>query len=278
MQRKRKQKKQRKSRKYVFLSLGLLSILSVFFGSLVFYYKFDPALLARVSFYLDLANPSVKVVSIRPGLRKEEVADLLVEKMGWNEMNKESFLNAHLALNVSDLEGRYFPKTYLIHKDDDPVKVSETMLNEFNKKVEKIEKTSKNSLINQDTAIKIASIIEREAAGKGDMALVSGIVWNRIWEGMRLQIDATLQYAKGSEEDGWWPKVSPEDKKIDSEYNTYLYDGLPPGAIANPGPDAIYAAYNPAKTECLFYLHDKKRKIHCAKTYEEHKQNIEKYY
>jgi uncharacterized YceG family protein len=130
---------------------------------------------------------------------------------------------------------------------------------------------------NENTALKIASIIQREAAGKEDMRLISGIIWNRIFSGMKLQIDATLQYAKGSEEDGWWKQVASEDKKIESLYNTYRYKGLPPGAIANPGPDAIKAAFYPQKTDCLFYLHDKNRKIHCTKTYEEHKKNIEIY-
>ena len=110
------------------------------------------------------------------------------------------------------------------------------------------------------------------------MNLISGIIWNRIFKGMKLQIDATLQYAKGSEEAGWWREVTSEDKKIKSSYNTYLHIGLPPSAIANPGLNAITAAYNPQKTKCMFYLHDKNRNIHCAVTYEEHKKNIEKYY
>ena len=110
------------------------------------------------------------------------------------------------------------------------------------------------------------------------MKLISGIIWNRIFSGMKLQIDATLQYAKGSEEDGWWEKVNPKDKNIDSPYNTYLHKELPPSPIANPGLAAIEAAYNPQKTSCLFYMHDKNRIIHCAKTYEEHKKNIQKYY
>jgi UPF0755 protein len=110
------------------------------------------------------------------------------------------------------------------------------------------------------------------------MKLISGIIWNRIFKGMKLQMDATLQYAKGNEEEGWWKEVNPEDKKIDSSYNTYLHVGLPPAPIANPGIAAIDAAYNPEKTECLFYLHDKKGKIHCSRTYEEHKKNIAIYY
>ena len=125
---------------------------------------------------------------------------------------------------------------------------------------------------------KIASIIQREAGGKKDMRLISGIIWNRIFAGMRLQMDATLQYAKGNEEEGWWPQVDPKDKNIDSPYNTYKYDSLPPTAIANPGMAALEAAYNPQKTSCMYYLHDKKGNIHCSKTYAEHKRNIEKYY
>ena len=94
---------------------------------------------------------------------------------------------------------------------------------------------------------------------------------------MKLEMDSTIQYAKGSEEKGWWTQISNKDKKIDSPYNTYLYEGFPPGAISNPSLDAINAAFNPAKTDCIFYIHDKNHITHCAKTYEEHKQNVEKY-
>jgi UPF0755 protein len=151
------------------------------------------------------------------------------------------------------------------------------MLKEFSRETSTIKKQKNMQVINQDTAIKIASIIQREAGGKSDMKLISGIIWNRLWKGMKLQMDATLQYAKGSEENGWWGQVDSEDKYIDSPYNTYAEEGLPPSAIANPGLAAIDAAYNPQKTSCLFYLHDKNRQIHCAKTYEEHKRNIKKY-
>jgi UPF0755 protein len=95
---------------------------------------------------------------------------------------------------------------------------------------------------------------------------------------MNLDIDATLQYAKGNAETGWWPQVHPRDKKINSPYNTYTHKGLPPGPISNPGLAAIEAAYNPQKTNCIFYLHDKNRKIHCSETYAEHKNFIDIYY
>jgi UPF0755 protein len=262
-------------KKHVFIFIGLLG---VFMTGIVIFYRLDPSLLAKLSFYLDLANPSVKVVQVQEGLRKEQIAEVVGEKLGWDEVAKNDFLKIHLAYNSADLEGRYFPKTYLIDKDEKPTNVSAEMLEESVRQIDKIEESKNAESIDEETALNIASIIQREAGGKSDMRLISGIIWNRINSGMKLQIDATLQYVKGNEEDGWWKMVHPEDKKIKSEYNTYLHKGLPPGAIANPGPDAIYAAYHPQKTDCMFYLHDKKRKIHCSKTYEEHKKKIDLYY
>lgn len=249
----------------IVLFIGFLSILSFYF---------DKETLTRLSFYMDLANPSVKTVKLYPGLRKEEIVEVLGKKLAWSENEKNKFLN----LNQKNIEGKFFPKTYLIDKDQSPDEVAEIMLLEYEKQIDKITKNKKVEIINEETALKIASLIQREAAGKHDMALISGIIWNRIWAGMKLQIDATLQYAKGNEEEGWWQEVNPEDKKIKSEYNTYLNKGLPPAPISNPGKDAIYAAYNPKKTDCMFYLHDKKKKIHCSKTYEEHKEKIKIYY
>lgn len=262
-------------KKYILLSIILVAILMT---SVVVFYRLDPSVLTRLSFYLDLANPSVKVVQVQEGLRKEQIAEVLGEKLDWDAVEKNDFLKIHLAYNSADLEGRYFPKTYLINKDENPTNVSKEMLEESLRQIDKIEDKGTPLDIDEETALNIASIIQREAGGKGDMRLISGIIWNRMNVDMKLQIDATLQYAKGNEEDGWWKMVRPEDKKIKSEYNTYLHKGLPPGAIANPGPDAIYAAYHPEKTDCMFYLHDKKRKIHCSKTYEEHKKKIEIYY
>ncbi|MFA5936748.1 MAG: endolytic transglycosylase MltG [Candidatus Paceibacterota bacterium] len=261
--------------KYYILILILLigALLGV-----VYYYGLDPALLTKLSFYQSLANPSIRIVKVQEGLRKEEIAEIMFNKLDWDEKDKNDFINIHLALNTTNQEGHYFPKTYLISKDESPFNVGTLMFDEFSKKTGEIKKPKTAEIINEETALKIASIIEREAAGKNDMRLISGIIWNRIFEGMKLQMDATLQYAKGSEEEGWWEQVTPEDKKIQSSYNTYLYKGLPPGAISNPGIDAISAAYNPQKTSYMFYLHDKKGKIHCAVTYKEHKKNIEKYY
>lgn len=242
------------------------------------YYGFNWQDLSSLTFYENLANPSVRIVKVQEGLRKEQIADVIGDKLGWDSSEKTKFLNTQLAINNGNAEGYFFPKSYLINKDTNPDDVGQMMIKTFKEETSGIKKTKATKILNEDTAVKIASIIQREAAGKSDMKLISGIIWNRIFLGMKLQMDATLQYAKGNEEDGWWPKVTPEDKDIESLYNTYMYNSLPPTAIASPGIAALEAAYNPQKTSCLFYLHDKKGIIHCTKTYEEHKKNIQRYY
>jgi UPF0755 protein len=75
----------------------------------------------------------------------------------------------------------------------------------------------------------------------------------------------------------WWGSIDLAQKKSDSPYNSYLTKGLPPTPICSPNINAIEAALNPEETDCLFYLHDVYKEIHCAKTYKEHLANIEKY-
>ncbi len=128
-------------------------------------------------------------------------------------------------------------------------------------------------------ALTIASLLEREAYDFEDMRLIAGVIWNRLFIDMNLQIDATLQYAKGSEPtEPWWPRVVPSDKYIASVYNNYKNSGLPPAPIANPSLDSILAALNPRKTDCMYYFHDRHAGFHCAKTYAEHVTLLKQYY
>lgn len=235
----------------------------------------------NISSVSSLANPSVKHVRVQPGMRKEEIADILAKKLNWNIDDENIFLSTKSNVVLDDIkftEGYYFPTGYSFDKNTSPEDVAETMISEFKEEIADKFSSSTKSIISIETALKIASIIERESNGTRDMRLISGIIWNRIFNGMSLDIDATLQYAKGSEKNGWWPKVIPEDKYIESPFNTYQNKGLPPSPISSPSMMAIQAALNPKKTECLFYLHDKRRNIHCSVTYQEHVRNINRYY
>lgn len=261
-------------------TVSLCLVLGLFFSfrdsSLVESFKRNVDFFA---YYQNLANPYIRYVRIPEGLRKEQVADIYSRTLAWNDQDVEQFLGT--SNTQTDLEGYYFPSTYILPVDASGTDVKDAMLEKFDKNVAS-SSIKKNYVINKDkvsmdTILKVASLIQREAAGKQDMNLISGIIWNRIWNGMSLDIDATLQYAKGTDENGWWPQVLSKDKQIDSPYNTYKNTGLPPTPIANPGIAAINAAYNPTKTDCIFYLHDKNHKIHCSKTYEQHKKYITEY-
>lgn len=235
----------------------------------------------NISSVASLANPSVKHVRVNPGMRKEEIADILAKKLNWDLKDENIFLSTKSSVVLEDIkftEGYYFPTGYSFEKNTPPEEVAETMISEFKEEIADKFASSTKSIISIETALKIASIIERESNGTRDMRLISGIIWNRIFSGMSLDIDATLQYAKGSEKNGWWPKVLSEDKYIESPFNTYQNKGLPPAPISSPSMAAIQAALNPKKTECLFYLHDKRRNIHCSVTYQEHVKNINRYY
>ena len=234
-----------------------------------------------LSLYFNLANPYLRYVTINPGMRMEEIADKIAKIIAWTDKDKQEFIDSAPRDDNGPMEGFFMPGSYWINVDASGKEVAEQILANFNKEVgDKIlaNKQTKQSAqkINLETAVRIASIIQREAAGPKDMNLISGVIWNRLFKGMTLGMDATLQYAKGNE-DGWWPKVLSADKKIDSPYNTYSNLGLPPTAISNISIDALKAAYAPQKTDCMYYLHDNRRKIHCSKTYEQHKNNIQTY-
>ncbi len=239
-------------------------------------------------------EPYMKWVVIPEGFRKEQIAELVGDSLEWNDQTKKEWITKYTAMNYDYVEGVYFPDTYLIPKDEAPLQVAQRLINKFNEKFQPYADKFVKSDVKWTTALKLASIVQREAAGKDDMPLIAGILWNRLLKEMKLDVDATVQYVRDDQihygearydkqplnyvgEGAWWTPIKTADKDIASPYNTYRNKGLPPHPICNPGLDAIDAALNPVRTECLYYLHDSDGQIHCAKTYEEHQINIENY-
>jgi UPF0755 protein len=223
-------------------------------------------------------NPNKEYLAINEGLRKEEIANLCQKKLGWTDIEEQTFAGTLSCSVENNDEGFLLPGTYIVDKNSSPKDIKLEMKTRFDETLrQKVEELGADSAdFDTDTIIIIASIIQREAAGLRDMNLISGIIWNRLAIGMPLQVDATLQYIKGK--DGrWWPYVLSKDKYLTSAYNTYQNIGLPPTPIASPGIGAIEAALSPEKTDCMFYLHDKYGRIHCSKDYAGHKKNINKY-
>jgi len=243
-----------------------------------------------------LKEPYMKWVVIPEGLRKEQIAELIGDELGWDQEAKTKWVGNYTAMNYDEIEGVYFPDTYLLPVDETGLQIAERLRTKFNTMLEPYYKKALKQNIKWNTLLKIASIVQREAAGKDDMPLIAGILWNRLLSSpqMKLEIDATVQYARDSvthygkapadvqlsgytSQGSWWTPIKTEDIKIDSPYNTYLNKGLPPHPICNPGIEAINAVLNSAETKCLYYLHDSSGKIHCSETYEEHQANIETY-
>ena len=221
-------------------------------------------------------SPYLAWVTVPPGYRKEQIADLLAKTLSWTSAEKQQWINIDTAPAPSYVEGVYYPDTYLIPSDQSPAQVAARLRDRFNQVFAPYATEAAQKNIKWTTALIIASLIEREAAGP-DMKLISGILWNRLNVGMALQVDATLQYAKGNAETGWWPVVKSADKYIDSPYNTYKYPGLPPHPIAEPSLAAIDAALNPQDTNCIYYIHDHNGQIHCSKTYAGQLANVNMY-
>ncbi len=222
------------------------------------------------------AKPISLWVTIPEGLRKEEIAEIMKSKLAWNDESVTAFLDAYKTLGQDYYEGAYFPETYLVPVADGGAKVAKRMTGIFNEKLATLTPILAKQNVRWTTALKVASLVQREAASKADMPVIAAIIWNRLTQHQRLEVDATIQYAKNTSS-GWWVSLTSGDTNFDSPYNTYRHDGLPPTPISNPGLDALTAAANPPVSKCLYYLHDSNRAIHCAVTFAEHKANIAKY-
>ena len=156
------------------------------------------------------------------------------------------------------LEGFLFPETYNIYDNATPHDYIDRMLKQFNTvwtgNPDYSARMNELGLSLRDV-ITIASIIEREAKIDSDRPLVSSVIYNRLKINMKLQMCSTVQYILGEPKE----TLTYKDIAIDDPYNTYLYEGLPPGPICSPGKASIEAALYPADTDYIFFVVSEKR-------------------
>ena len=205
-------------------------------------------------------------ITIPEGETNREVADTIAKKL--TQFDTKTFLTIS-----KSKEGYLFPETYFVYPAVTPQELSQEMTAMFDRQTKDLFTQDVLSKQSKSDIVIMASLIEREAHGDDDRAMISGILSNRIAKYMALQVDATVAYANGKAD----TQLQKSDFLIDSPYNTYRYKGLPPAPIANPGILALTAAIKPAQTDYLYYLHDKHGTIHYAKTYAEHLKNIARY-
>lgn len=188
---------------------------------------------------------------------------------GWRVTQIDEYLAKKGVINAGDLikiasadEGYLFPDTYRFMPNTDVQEIRKTMLENFQKKTAGLSVT-------RETLI-LASIVEREAKFDEDRPKIAGVYLNRLDKGMKLEADPTVQYAKGS----WDPIKLSDYHDVISPYNTYLYQGLPPGPISNPGLKSIEAVLYPQKDGWLYFFHTSDGHAVYSATAEEHAAKI----
>ena len=180
-------------------------------------------------------------------------------------------------LKMYNFEGYFFPDTYEFYIGQNPASVARTIKLNFNTKIyskfmSDIEKTE----YTLDEILTFASIVQHEAPTYEDMQKVASVFWNRLNNSdkfPKLQSDPTRKYVR--EYIKKYADTQDEDRML--AYDTYQSDGLPPGAICNPGVEAIKAVLTPADTEYYYFCANiETKEIYYAKTLKEHEKNLKK--
>lgn len=224
-----------------------------------------------------------KLVTIQEGIWQKNLAKLLEKEMGLDAnkiiqlSNDEEFIKS-IGLTVKNLEGYLLPETYYFYQSSTEEEVLQKLssgmdkiFNDKNVKSRMIEmKTDKNKILT------MASIIDGESNLVTEFKRISGVYYNRLRDGWRLQADPTVQYL-ARQRRKIVNKVYYKDLEIDSKYNTYIYYGLPPTPINNPGKEAIMAALYPENHKYFYFVADGKGGHTFSKTSREHQNKVVRY-
>ena len=181
------------------------------------------------------------------------------------------------SLNIeAPFEGWIFPETYQITYGDSVQSVFARAHKSMKKKIDELWQARVDTLPYNTPyeAIILASLIEKETAHHQEKSMIAGVFIRRLEEGMRLQTDPSVIYALG---DAYTGSLSRTDLRIKSPYNTYRHKGLPPGAIGSVGYESLYAAFHPDDGNSLYFVSKKDGSHAFAETYQEHKDNIQRY-
>lgn len=211
-------------------------------------------------------------LKIIDGSRIEEIIQLFPTGLSFTS---QDFLNKY-----KTKEGYFFPDSYLIPTYFNLDQTFEVINKNFNQKFSQAKENSTSTLIDEDNLI-LASLLEREGKSLESKQMVAGIIINRLNLGMPLQIDATVLYVRDSRNKltskYWQLPITKTDLQIDSSFNTYKNQGLPPRPICNPGYNSLYAAFHPIKSDYIYYITGNDGKMYYAKTLDEHNSNRAKY-
>lgn len=209
-------------------------------------------------------GPAIRyvTVTIPEGFRVDQIADRLEKEAGipreeflsLAQKGAKRFADTHPYLAGAykgSLEGYLFPKTYQLHENMTAEQVVELMLEQFDRETAGLDYSAAEKRgLDVAEVVVIASMIERESKLDEERPLVSSVIYNRLRKGMRLKIDATIEYVLRDKR----LRLTNADLYTKTPYNTYLHEGLPPGPISNPGLKSLQAATAPADTGFIYYV------------------------
>lgn len=196
----------------------------------------------------------------------KKIKELAKELKPYDYMQNNNFDNKYIA------EGFLFPDTYQIAEESNEKDIVLMMINEFDKRFDDKMKVRAHEMgLSIREVVILASLVEKEARIDEDRPIIAQVFINRLKQEMPLQSCATIQYILGYAK----PELSIQDTKIESPYNTYLHQGLPPGPIANPGLASLKAVLYSQPTNYLYFVADSEGRHHFSETYEGHLRNIQ---
>jgi peptidoglycan lytic transglycosylase G len=220
----------------------------------------------QIAHALQDATPAQVKFNILPGWRAEEIAAILPTS-GLN-ISSEDFLETIRTRPVgieypkglppqASLDGFLFPDSYKLDRDTTADQLVTIFLQSFESHLDNdIQQGFERQGLDEYQAVTLASMVQREAIVEDEMPMIASVFLNRLSAGLKLDSDPTVQYALGFNEsqNTWWTNpLSLDDLQINSPYNTYEVQGLPPGPIANPGLNALEAVAFPAQTPYYYF-------------------------
>ncbi|HEY4507591.1 MAG TPA: endolytic transglycosylase MltG [Candidatus Paceibacterota bacterium] len=205
------------------------------------------------------------LVTLPEGLSRKEMSAILVAAL-------PRFSAAGFLQSTEGEEGYLFPDTYHLDPSATAEAVAEQLRGNFRHKLEALRLDVAASGRSLAEIVTMASIVEREATAES-RAIVAGILWRRLDDGMALQVDAPFVFAIGKST----RELTKEDLARDGPFNTYTRTGLPPSPIGNPGLAALDATLHPEVDGYRYFLSGRDGEMHFAKTFAEHQVNREKY-
>jgi UPF0755 protein len=214
-------------------------------------------------------------ITIPEGLSIPQAAALTSDPEAFIEAAQNPEFIARLGINAATLEGFLMPNTYFFDTDPHPQLLVKRMVSQFEAEWDALLAENPGAAgVDKLYLVTVASLIEREAKVEEERPLISQVIYNRLEEKMKLQMDSTLQFALNK----YGQRMLDADKDTRSPYNTYQHAGLPPGPICSPGLASLRAAMAPADVPYLYFVSNADGKTHTfSRTLAEHNRAVQKY-